>query len=101
MSASVHVDLNKVLSNKRSVVTIPSQAVFQTETQTEGSSNAQVWVVQPDMMLVARTIIVGRLTHSGIEVIEGLQSGEKIVAAGVHQAYEGMHVRPWVQERGL
>lgn len=101
MSASVHVDLNKVLSNKRSVVTIPSQAVFQTETQQEGSSNAQVWVVQPDMMLVARTIKVGRLTHSGIEVVEGLQSGEKIVAAGVHQAHEGMHVRPWVQERGL
>jgi RND family efflux transporter MFP subunit len=101
MSASVHVDLNKVLSNKRSVVTIPSQAVFQTETQEEGSSNAQVWVVQPDMMLIARTIKVGRLTHSGIEVVEGLQSGEKIVAAGVHQAHEGMLVRPWVQERGL
>ena len=52
-------------------------------------------------MLVARDIKVGRLTHSGIEVVEGLQAGEKIVAAGVHQAHEGMHVRPWVQERGL
>ena len=101
MSASVHVDLNKVLSNKISSVIIPSQAVFQTDAQAEGSSNAQVWVVKPDMMLVARTIKVGRLTHSGIEVIEGLQAGEKIVAAGVHQAHEGMKVRPWVQERGL
>lgn len=101
MSASVHVDLNKVLSNKVSSVIIPSQAAFQTNTQAEGSSNAQVWVVKPDMMLVARTIKVGRLTQSGIEVIEGLQAGEKIVAAGVHQAHEGMQVRPWVQERGL
>jgi RND family efflux transporter MFP subunit len=101
MSASVHVDLNKILSNKISIVTIPSQAVFQTEIQAEGSSNAQVWVVQSDMMLAARTIKVGRLTQSGIEVISGLQAGDKIVAAGVHQAHEGMHVRPWVQERGL
>ena len=101
MSASVHVDLNKVLSNQISNVIIPSQAVFQTDAQAEGSSNAQVWIVKPDMMLVARTIKVGRLTHSGIEVLEGLQAGEKIVAAGVHQAHEGMQVRPWVQERGL
>ena len=101
MSASVFVDLSKILNNKASVVTVPSQAVFQTNTQAEGSSAAQVWVVKPDMMLVARDIKVGRLTHSGIEVVEGLQAGEKIVAAGVHQAHEGMHVRPWVQERGL
>jgi RND family efflux transporter MFP subunit len=101
MSASVHVDLNQILSNTVSNVTIPSQAVFQTDAQAEGSSKAQVWIVKPDMMLVARTITVGRLTQSGIEVIEGLQTGEKIVAAGVHQAHEGMHVRPWVQERGL
>ena len=101
MSASVHVDLNQVLSNKISIVTIPSQAVFQTVNQAEGSSYAQVWVVQPDMMLVARTIKVGRLMHSGIEVVKGLQAGEKIVSAGVHQAHEGMYVRPWIQERGL
>ncbi len=101
MSASVHVDLNRILSNKVSHVIVPSQAVFQTNEQAEGSSDAQVWVVKPDMMLVARKVKVGPLTHSGIEVVEGLQAGEKIVAAGVHQAHEGMHVRPWVQERGL
>lgn len=101
MSASVHVDLNQILSNKVSVVTIPAQAVFQLEDQVEGSSQAQVWIVQPDMRLIAREVVVGSLTNSGIEILEGLQSGDRVVAAGVHQAHENMQVRPWVQERGL
>lgn len=101
MSASVHVDLNKVLSNKESIVTVPAQAVFQLEDQVEGSSQAQVWLVRPDMKLEAREVVVGGLTHSGIEILEGLQAGERIVSAGVHQAHENMQVRPWVQERGL
>jgi RND family efflux transporter MFP subunit len=101
MSASVHVDLNRVLSQKSNVVTIPSQAVFQGEHQQEGSSEAQVWIVNGDMTLSPRKVTVGRLTQSGIEVLAGLQTGEKLVAVGVHQAHEGMKVRPWVQERGL
>lgn len=101
MSASVHVDLNKVLSQKSFVVTVPSQAVFQGELQQEGSSQAQVWVVNDDMTLSPRSVTVGKLTPSGIEILSGLQAGEKLVAAGVHQAHEGMKVRPWVQERGL
>jgi len=101
MSASVHVDLNQVLSQKSSAVTIPSQAVFQGELQQEGSSHGQVWIVNGDMTLSPRNVIVGKLTPSGIEILSGLQTGEKLVAAGVHQAHEGMKVRPWVQERGL
>jgi RND family efflux transporter MFP subunit len=101
MSASVHVDLNRVLSQKSNVVTIPSQAVFQGEHQQEGSSEAQVWIVNGDMTLSPRQVTVGRLIQSGIEILSGLQAGEKLVAVGVHQAHEGMKVRPWVQERGL
>jgi RND family efflux transporter MFP subunit len=101
MSASVHVDLNQVLSQKSSVVTVPAQAVFQGELQQEGSSEAQVWIVNDDMTLSPRSVTVGKLTPSGIEIHSGLQAGEKLVAAGVHQAHEGMSVRPWVQERGL
>jgi RND family efflux transporter MFP subunit len=101
MSASVHVDLNRVLSQKQSVVTIPAQAVFQGEHQQEGSSQAQVWIVNGDMILTPRKVTVGKLTPNGIEVLSGLQAGEKIVAVGVHSAHEGMKVRPWVQERGL
>jgi RND family efflux transporter MFP subunit len=101
MSASVHVDLNQVLSHKSTLVTIPSRAVFQGEYQQEGSSQALVWIVNEDMTLSSRKVTVGRMTSSGVEVLTGLQTGEKLVAVGVHQAHEGMKVRPWVQERGL
>lgn len=101
MSASVHVDLNKVLSKKVSVVTVPSKAVFQGDDQQEGSSQAKVWIVNGDMTLSPRTVSVGKLTPVGIEILSGLQTGENIVGAGVYQAHEGMRVRPWVQERGL
>ena len=82
-------------------MTIPAQAVFQGQHQQEGSSDAQVWIVNGDMTLSPRKVTVGKLTPTGIEVLTGLQAGEKLVAVGVHQAHEGMKVRPWVQERGL
>lgn len=101
MSASVHVDLNQVLSQKNSAVVIPAKSVFQGEDQQEGSSQAKVWIVNGDMTLSPRIVSVGNLTPAGIEVLSGLQAGENIVGAGVYQAHEGMRVRPWVQERGL
>ncbi len=101
MSASVHVDLNQVLSQKTSVLTVPTKAVFQGDDQQEGSSQAKVWIVNGDMTLSPRAVSVGKLTPLGIEILSGLQAGENIVAAGVYQAHEGMRIRPWVQERGL
>ncbi|MFC3680808.1 efflux RND transporter periplasmic adaptor subunit [Bacterioplanoides pacificum] len=101
MSASVHVDLNQVLSNRHHQILIPASAVFQHEHQAEGSSQASVWVIKADMTISQRSIEVGELTQQGIEVRSGLQPGEQILAAGVHQAREGMRVRPWIQERGL
>lgn len=101
MSASVHVDLNQVLSNIHSQILIPASAVFQSEQHVIGSSHASVWIVRSDMTLTQRNVEVGELTQQGLVVLSGLQSGEQILAAGVHQAFEGMQVRPWVQERGL
>ena len=101
MSATVSVDMNQLISQRNRSVFIPVKSVFQSEQQTEGSNRAQVWIVNPDMTLSARDIEVGQVNHNGIEVLSGLQAGEQILAAGVHQAQAGMRVRPWVQERGL
>lgn len=101
MSASVHVDLNQVLSNIKSQILIPASALYQDQELELGSNQASVWTIKPDMTLAKRNIEVGQLTQQGIEVLSGLQPGEQILAAGVHQASEGMRVRPWIQERGL
>ena len=101
MSATVSVDMNQILSLQNRSVFIPVKSVYQSAQQTEGSNQARVWVVNPDMTLSPRDITIGQVNHNGLEVLSGLQSGEQILAAGVHQAKAGMRVRPWVQERGL
>ncbi|ASP39437.1 efflux transporter periplasmic adaptor subunit [Bacterioplanes sanyensis] len=101
MSASVYVDLKQVLADQPTVLMVPSGAVVQHANQQEGSGEASVWVVSADMTLERRSVEVGRITSQGIEIQSGLQPGETILAAGVHQASVGMRVRPWVRERGL
>lgn len=101
MSATVSVDMNQILSLRNQSVYIPVKSVFQAAQQTLGSNEAQVWIVNADMTLSSRDITIGQVNHNGIEVLAGLQAGEQILAAGVHQAKAGMRVRPWVQERGL
>lgn len=101
MSASVHVDLARVLSQHTSPLLIPPQAVLQTGQQSNGSPVATVWLVNADMTLTAREVTLGQLTSAGLEIRSGLQPGDTILAAGVHKAFAGMKIRPWVQERGL
>lgn len=101
MSASVYVDLTQVLSQQQLAVYVPAQAVFQNEEQPAGSGQAQVWVVGADMTLSARDVQTGEISSQGLEIVSGLQPGETILAAGVHQASAGMRIRPWIKERGL
>ena len=101
MSASVHVDLQQVLSQQTPPLLIPPQAVFQSGEQLNGSSTGMVWLVNADMTLSPREVSLGQLTAEGLEIRTGLQPGETILAAGVHQAHAGMKIRPWVKERGL
>lgn len=101
MSASVYVDLKQVLADQPTLLMVPSASVLQAAEQQEGSSEASVWVVAADMTLERRSVSIGRITSQGIEIASGLQAGETILAAGVHQAKVGMRVRPWVRERGL
>jgi multidrug efflux pump subunit AcrA (membrane-fusion protein) len=69
---------------------IPVIAVFADEV---GVSH--VWVVDKDTMKVQkRKVKTGELTGTdSIQILEGLQSGEKIATTGVAQLREGMQVR--------
>jgi multidrug efflux pump subunit AcrA (membrane-fusion protein) len=81
---------------------VPVEAVFSPDS--EDSEHRQVWVVAEQdgaLQVVARAVTVGQLTRDGIEVLTGLQAGERIVAAGGAELSDGQVVRPWVRERGL
>jgi RND family efflux transporter MFP subunit len=72
------------------VVTVPVEAMF---AGSDGES--YVWVVDPDSGEVSRRAIdVGELTADGATVLAGLDPGERIVTAGVHQLRDSMRVRP-------
>jgi RND family efflux transporter MFP subunit len=69
---------------------IPIGAVFTPDTEKQD----HVWVIDEksgDVKL--RVVKTGNLTRSGIQVIDGLQTGEWIAIAGVHTLREGQKVR--------
>jgi len=51
------------------------------------------WVVRPDQTVIPRPVKVGVVTGDRIEIVEGLQPGDRIVVAGVTQLREGQKVR--------
>ncbi|WP_369854875.1 efflux RND transporter periplasmic adaptor subunit [Candidatus Thalassolituus haligoni] len=101
MSASVYADLNQILAVNDSNVLVPAQAIFQQAKQATGSKQGMVWRLNEQNELVAQAVETGRLTQEGLEIVAGLKPGDRILAAGVHQAREGMVIRPWIQEQGL
>lgn len=74
-------------------IVIPTEAVL-----SKKGGQSSVWVLGDDNRLVSREVKVGEIHEDGVEIISGLKVGEKILAAGVHYAYEGMPVKPLVKE---
>jgi RND family efflux transporter MFP subunit len=102
MSATVIVNFAEISRQAEIPVVVPVEAVFSPDS--EDSEHRQVWVVAEQdgaLQVVARAVTVGQLTRDGIEVLSGLQAGERIVAAGGAELSGGQVVRPWVRERGL
>lgn len=87
MSASVTLTYRRasVLGGR---ILVPVTAVSQ------GSSGGQVvWILGPDQALVPRKVEIGVVAGDRIEILGGLQPGDRIVVAGVGFLREGMKVR--------
>jgi len=67
---------------------VPVRAVF-----TDEEGKTLVWRVDPESKLAKVSVETGRLTDGGIEVLSGLDPGDRILAAGVHFVTEGQRVR--------
>lgn len=46
-------------------------------------------------------VTLGQVIGNGVEITAGLETGDKVVSAGVHHLKEGQEVRELVKERGL
>lgn len=86
MSVNVTIEYTP---EENALTVVPVAAVF------EEGGKARVWVYDETVGSVkGRTVVPGKILKTGQMVIrEGLQTGEKVVAAGVHSLKEGMKVR--------
>jgi RND family efflux transporter MFP subunit len=88
MTTTVSVDLSRYLDSG-SIFTIPVASVV-----ADPGLAPRVWVINPDTMTVkAREIEVGMMEGNNIQVLSGLNGGERIVTAGAPFLVEGMKVR--------
>jgi RND family efflux transporter MFP subunit len=103
MSATIIADLSDLFADETADMTlVPIEAVFSAEEEPLEAEYRQVWVVNPETMRAGRRDVrVGKLSGDKIAIVEGLEEGELIVAAGVNGVVEGMLLREMQRERGL
>ena len=69
-------------------ILVPIAAVFQ-----DSASTQVAWVIGPDGKVVRSPVKLGAVTGGSIEILEGLQPGDRIAVAGVSFLRDGMKVR--------
>ena len=82
MTASVTVGQG----SSQPVLTVPLTAIYQ------NGSQPGLWVVQAEGTLSLRLVRLGQYGSDSVQVVEGLQPGERIIAAGVHKFREGQRI---------
>ena len=81
---------------------VPIEAVFAAEDEALESETRYVWKVDSETMRASRQgVRVGSLTGNNIVVLEGIESGDMIVSAGVNSVLENMLLRKMSREAGL
>jgi RND family efflux transporter MFP subunit len=69
-------------------ILVPISAVFQPD-----AGESVTWVIQPDQTVARRAVKMGVAVGGEIEILEGLQPGDRIAVAGVTRLRDEMKVR--------
>jgi len=103
MSATVIADLSRLFADEiKKTTLVPIEAVFSAEDEPLDADYRHVWLIDEATMRTQRHAVrVGQLTGDKIIIVEGLNEGDRIIAAGVNAVQEGMLVRQMSRERGL
>ncbi|GKX51789.1 efflux RND transporter periplasmic adaptor subunit [Budvicia aquatica] len=103
MSGSVRINLGNLSGAAQTAnIVIPVEAVFNPDNTQR--NQPYVWVVKQrdgKLFVELRKVETGQLTANGIQILSGLNDGERIVAAGTRELRPDQEVRAWVRERGL
>ncbi len=93
---------NLPASSGDNALVVPVEAVFNPDNSQRNEPH--VWVVKGDgdqLYLEDRKVAVGQVTRQGVVITQGLNQGERVVAAGVSELHARQPVRIWTRERGL
>jgi RND family efflux transporter MFP subunit len=87
MTATVTVTYHRatILGSR---ILVPISAVFK-----EATGQQVAWLIGPDQTVTRRMVKLGGATGGQIEILEGLQPGDRIAVAGLAFLREGMKVR--------
>ncbi|MEP1447698.1 MAG: efflux RND transporter periplasmic adaptor subunit [Paraglaciecola sp.] len=99
MSATVSIELDKVMKSKQGGWNIPSAAIF--SEVSNGQENSYVWRINAKNQLEKVQVTFDGFNENGFNVISGLNYGDSIVSAGVQLLSENDTVSIWHKERGL
>jgi RND family efflux transporter MFP subunit len=69
-------------------ILVPVSAVFK-----DATGEQVAWVVGPDQAVTRRPVKIGAATGGRLEVVDGLQPGDRVAVAGVTFLREGMKVK--------
>jgi len=90
MSANV----SAVLGQRAKALTIPSEAIF-----AEGDQS-YAYVVKADSTVTRSALTLGTRTPDAVEVVKGLEPGQRVVRAGHQKLFEGAKVIPVASRPG-
>lgn len=88
---TAHVSIGRDTSSKSSSsFRLPVQVVAG-----DDEKNAYVWVIGENMTAARRSVTIGEMSGSMIQVLTGLKLGDRVALTGVHHLREGLSVRDW------
>ena len=87
---TVSVTVYPADTKKKTRILVPAKAVL-----AEADKQKMVWVIDPQTMRVhRRKVTTGSVTGTdSIEILSGLQGGERIATTGMNQLQEDMEIR--------
>jgi RND family efflux transporter MFP subunit len=74
-----------ILGNR---ILVPISAVYR-----DSAGEQVVWVIGPDETAMRRAVKIGAATGGSLEIVDGLQPGDRVAVAGVTHLRQGMKVR--------
>ncbi|MBN3493026.1 efflux RND transporter periplasmic adaptor subunit [Vibrio neptunius] len=81
-------------------VLVPIEAVFNADGDDIGRSNKYVWVLNDGNTVSKQAVTVGKVTKNDLQILDGLESKQQVVVAGISRLREGMKVEIVHQEAG-